>query len=121
MLKSEVEAGYLRRSTVARDYVHKSEVVCAGVVVEGDVGGGGGVDEKKESLSPRRTAKLYRKAGQFQRKLRRAWALLGVKPRLVQPGEEGDECVLKSKITVDDATDKGRRMHSIAALMHAPL
>ena len=28
----------------------------------------------------------------------------------VQPGEEGDECVLKSKITVDDAADKGDYM-----------
>ena len=36
MLKSEVEAGYLRKSTVSRDYVRKSEVACAGVV-EGDV------------------------------------------------------------------------------------
>ena len=101
MLKSEVEAGYLRRSTVSRDYVRKSEVECAGVVVEGDVGdvgGGGGVDEEKESLSPRKTAKLYRKAGKFQQKLRSAWALLGVRPYLVQPGEDGDECVLTSKV-----------------------
>jgi hypothetical protein len=101
MLKSEVEADYLRKSTVSRDYVHKSEAVCAGVVVEGDVGGGGGVDAKKESLSPRKTAKLYRKAGKFQRKLRSAWALLGVRPYLVQPGEEGDECLLKSKVEED--------------------
>ena len=101
MLKSEVEAGYLRRSTVSRDYVRKSEVECAGVVVEGDVGdvgGGGGVDEEKESLSRRKTAKLYRKAGKFQQKLRSAWALLGVRPYLVQPGEDGDECVLTSKV-----------------------
>ena len=62
-----------------------------------------GVDAKR---SPRKTEKLYRKAGKWQRKLRDVWALLGVKPFLVQPGEEGDECVLKSKITVDDATDK---------------
>ena len=62
-----------------------------------------GVDAKR---SARKTEKLYRKAGKWQRKLRDVWALLGVKPFLVQPGEEGDECVLKSKITVDDATDK---------------
>ena len=62
-----------------------------------------GVDAKR---SPRKTEKLYRKAGRWQRKLRDVWALLGVKPFLVQPGEEGDECVLKSEITVDDATDK---------------
>ena len=85
MLKSEVEAGYLRRSAVSRDYVRKSDVACAGVVVEGDVGDvGGGVDEEKETLSPRETAKLYRKAGKFQKKLRSAWALLGVRPYLVQ-------------------------------------
>ena len=64
-----------------------------------------GVDAKK-NRSPRKTEKLYRKAGKWQRKLRDVWALLGVKPFLVQPGEEGDECVLKSEITVDDATDK---------------
>ena len=81
--------------------MRKSDVVCAGVVVEGDVGGGGGVDEKKESLSPRKTAKRYRKAGKFQRKLRSAWALLGVRPYLVQPGEDGDECVLTSKVEAD--------------------
>ena len=59
-----------------------------------------------DARSPRKTEKLYRKAGKWQRKLRDVWALLGVKPFLVQPGEEGDECVLKSKITVDDAADK---------------
>ena len=68
-----------------------------------------GVDAKK-NRSPRKTEKLYRKAGKWQRKLRDVWALLGVKPFLVQPGEEGDECVLKSKITVDDAADKGDYM-----------
>ena len=51
--------------------------------------------------SPRKTEKLYRKAGKWQRKLRDVWALLGVKPFLVQPGEEGDECVLKSKVEED--------------------
>ena len=66
-----------------------------------------GVDAKR---SPRKTEKLYRKAGKWQRKLRDVWALLGVKPFLVQPGEEGDECVLKSEITVDDATDKNDYM-----------
>ena len=66
-----------------------------------------GVDAKS---SARKTEKLYRKAGKWQRKLRDVWALLGVKPFLVQPGEEGDECVLKSKITVDDAADKGDYM-----------
>ena len=66
-----------------------------------------GVDAKR---SPRKTEKLYRKAGKWQRKLRDVWALLGVKPFLVQPGEEGDECVLKSEITVGDATDKGDYM-----------
>ena len=59
-----------------------------------------------DAISEKRTKKLYRKAGRWQQKLRDVWALLGVKPFLVQPGEEGDECVLKSKITVDDATDK---------------
>ena len=49
MLKSEVEAGYLRRSTVSRDYVRKSEVACAGVVVEGDVG-----DGARRELAPHR-------------------------------------------------------------------
>ena len=68
-----------------------------------------GVDAKK-NRSPRKTEKLYRKAGKWQRKLRDVWALLGVKPFLVQPGEEGDECVLTSKITVDDAADKGDYM-----------
>ena len=63
-----------------------------------------------DARSPRKTEKLYRKAGKWQRKLRDVWALLGVKPFLVQPGEEGDECVLKSKITVDDAADKGDYM-----------
>ena len=57
-----------------------------------------GVDAKR---SPRKTEKLYRKAGKWQRKLRDVWALLGVKPFLVQPGEEGDECVLKSKVEED--------------------
>ena len=57
-----------------------------------------GVDAKR---SPRKTEKLYRKAGKWQRKLRGVWALLGVKPFLVQPGEEGDECVLKSKVEED--------------------
>ena len=66
-----------------------------------------GVDAKR---SARKTEKLYRKAGKWQRKLRGVWELLGVKPFLVQPGEEGDECVLKSKITVDDAADKGDYM-----------
>ena len=66
-----------------------------------------GVDAKR---SARKTEKLYRKAGKWQRKLRDVWALLGVKPFLVQPGEEGDECVLKSEITVDDATDKNDYM-----------
>ena len=66
-----------------------------------------GVDAKR---SARKTEKLYRKAGKWQRKLRGVWALLGVKPFLVQPGEEGDECVLTSKITVDDAADKGDYM-----------
>ena len=69
-----------------------------------------GVDAKAAGRSPRKTEKLYRKAGKWQRKLRDVWALLGVKPFLVQPGEEGDECVLKSKITVDDAADKGDYM-----------
>ena len=59
-----------------------------------------GVDAKK-NRSPRKTEKLYRKAGKWQRKLRDVWALLGVKPFLVQPGEEGDECVLKSKVEED--------------------
>ena len=36
-----------------------------------------GVDAKR---SPRKTDKLYRKAGRWQRKLRDVWALLGVKP-----------------------------------------
>mgnify|MGYP003318699599 CR=1 FL=1 len=54
-----------------------------------------GVDAAR---SARKTEKLYRKAGKWQRKLRDVWALLGVKPFLVQPGEEGDECVLKSKV-----------------------
>ena len=53
-----------------------------------------GVDAKR---SARKTEKLYRKAGKWQRKLRGVWELLGVKPFLVQPGEEGDECALKSK------------------------
>ena len=66
-----------------------------------------GVDAAR---SARKTEKLYRKAGKWQRKLRDVWALLGVKPFLVQPGEAGDECVLKSKITVDDAADKGDYM-----------
>ena len=66
-----------------------------------------GVDAAR---SARKTEKLYRKAGKWQRKLRDVWALLGVKPFLVQPGEEGDECVLKSKIAVDDAADKGDYM-----------
>jgi hypothetical protein len=57
-----------------------------------------GVDAKR---SARKTEKLYRKAGRWQRKLRGVWALLGVKPFLVQPGEEGDECVLKSKVEED--------------------
>ena len=57
-----------------------------------------GVDAKR---SARKTEKLYRKAGKWQRKLRGVWALLGVKPFLVQPGEEGDECVLKSKVEED--------------------
>jgi hypothetical protein len=103
VLKSKLAEDYVRKSTVSTDYVRKSEVQCAGVVVEGDVvvvvGGGG----EKESLSPRKTAKLYRKAGKYQRKLRSAWALLGVRPTLVQPGEEGDECVLKSKVDEDYA------------------
>ena len=68
-----------------------------------------GVDAKR---SARKTEKLYRKAGKWQRKLRGVWALLGVKPFLVQPGEEGDECVLKSKITVDDAADACGRLHA---------
>ena len=59
-----------------------------------------GVDAKG-GRSPRKTEKLYRKAGKWQRKLRGVWALLGVKPFLVQPGEEGDECVLKSKVEED--------------------
>ena len=59
-----------------------------------------GVDAKG-GRSPRKTEKLYRKAGKWQRKLRDVWALLGVKPFLVQPGEEGDECVLKSKVEED--------------------
>ena len=54
-----------------------------------------------DARSPRKTEKLYRKAGKWQRKLRDVWALLGVKPFLVQPGEEGDECVLKSKVEED--------------------
>ena len=69
-----------------------------------------GVDAKAAGRSPRKTEKLYRKAGKWQRKLRDVWALLGVKPFLVQPGEKGDECVLKSEITVDDATDKNDYM-----------
>ena len=60
-----------------------------------------GVDAKAAGRSPRKTEKLYRKAGKWQRKLRDVWALLGVKPFLVQPGEEGDECVLKSKVEED--------------------
>ena len=63
-----------------------------------------------DAISEKRTKKLYRKAGRWQQKLRGVWALLGVKPFLVQPGEEGDECVLKSEITVGDATDKGDYM-----------
>ena len=59
-----------------------------------------GVDAKGGRW-PRKTEKLYRKAGKWQRKLRDVWALLGVKPFLVQPGEEGDECVLKSKVEED--------------------
>ena len=54
-----------------------------------------------DARSPRKTEKLYRKAGKWQRKLRDVWALLGVKPFLVQPGEAGDECVLKSKVDED--------------------
>ena len=87
MLKSEVEAGYLRRSTVSRDYVRKSEAECAPNL--GFSLGFSLVDptkamaEEKETLSPRKTAKLYRKAGKFQKKLRSAWALLGVRPYLV--------------------------------------
>ena len=54
-----------------------------------------------DAISEKRTKKLYRKAGKWQRKLRDVWALLGVKPFLVQPGEEGDECVLKSKVEED--------------------
>jgi len=60
-----------------------------------------GVDAEAAGRSPRKTEKLYRKAGKWQRKLRDVWALLGVKPFLVQPGEEGDECVLKSKVEED--------------------
>ena len=56
---------------------------------------------KAAGRSPRKTEKLYRKAGRWQRKLRDVWALLGVKPFLVQPGEKGDECVLKSKVEED--------------------
>ena len=109
VLKSKVAEDYVLKSAVSTDYVRKSEV-CAGVVVEGDVGGGVGGADEKESLSPRktvdaisekRTKKLYRKAGKFQKKLRRAWALLGVRPYLVQPGEDGDECVLTSKVEED--------------------
>ena len=33
-----------------------------------------------DARSPRKTEKLYRKAGKWQRKLRDVWALLGVKP-----------------------------------------
>ena len=54
-----------------------------------------------DAISEKRTKKLYRKAGRWQQKLRGVWALLGVKPFLVQPGEEGDECVLKSKVEED--------------------
>ena len=54
-----------------------------------------------DGISEKRTKKLYRKAGRWQQKLRGVWALLGVKPFLVQPGEEGDECVLKSKVEED--------------------
>ena len=42
-----------------------------------------GVDAKR---SARKTEKLYRKSGKWQRKLAGVWALLGVKPFLVQPG-----------------------------------
>ena len=54
-----------------------------------------------DAISEKRTKKLYRKAGRWQQKLRGVWALLGVQPFLVQPGEEGDECVLKSKVEED--------------------
>ena len=101
VLKSKVAEDYVLKSAVSTDYVRKSEVVCAGVVVEGDVGGGVGGADEKETLSPRKTEKLYRKAGKFQKKLRSAWALLGVRPYLVQPGEDGDECVLTSKVEAD--------------------
>ena len=88
VLKSKVAEDYMLKSAVSTDYVRKSEVVCAGVVVEGEVGGGVGGGDETESLSPRKTEKLYRKAGKFQKKLRSAWALLGVRPYLVQPGED---------------------------------
>ena len=56
-----------------------------------------GVDAKR---SPRKTEKLYRKAGKWQRKLRDVWALLGVKPFLVGLQKETDY-VLKSKVEED--------------------
>ena len=67
-----------------------------------------GVDAKAAGRSPRKTEKLYRKAGKWQRKLRDAWALLGVRPYLVQPGEDGDECVLTSKVE-EEHRDQRRR------------
>ena len=76
-----------------------------------------GVDAKK-NRSPRKTEKLYRKAGKWQRKLRGVWALLGVKPFLVQPGEEGDECVLKSKVE-EDYVLKGAAVFTQAQLDEA--
>ena len=63
--------------------------------------GGGALAEEDQ--------KLYRKYGKWQRKLRDVWALLGVKPPRAA-GREGRRCVLKSKITVDDATDKNDYM-----------
>ena len=77
-----------------------------------------GVDAKAAGRSPRKTEKLYRKAGKWQRKLRDVWALLGVKPFLVQPGEEGDECVLKSKVE-EDYVLKGAAVFTQAQLDEA--
>ena len=39
---------------------------------------------RRRRPSRRRSGELYRKAGKFQKKLRSAWALLGVRPYLVQ-------------------------------------
>ena len=57
-----------------------------------------GVDAKR---SARKTEKLYRKSGKWQRKLAGVWALLRVKPFIVERGKVGEACVLKSKVAED--------------------